>query len=124
MDSNDINEKNHNTAHILCYISLGLMYVVPVSIGVIGKIAVFVMPEPFNAIIGSMVPLSIIVAYVLMICARVYSPTCKLAKIIMWVYIVQAIVAIIMITIAIALFMIICNECLESCRGLGLWNIL
>lgn len=104
--ADNIDEKNSS---FLCAVSLILMYL---SFPVVLVIADF-FPSSFNsffALLGSISPL---VAFVLMVIARIKYPKSTFAKILMIIYLIQLALVLILIIILVYL----CNFC---SRGLGM----
>ena len=101
--SNPVVTDDDKEAKKLCIASLICMYGASLISGVLS----YILP-PLAPLFGTCAGLSPIAAIVLMIMARVKYPKNKFAKILMWVYIVQIILALI-------LFIIIVVVCFYTC---------
>ena len=93
-------QKDNNTANILCYVSVGLM-----ALG-------FPMTLLATILVGG---LCFIAAMVLMIIVRVKYPQNQFGRILCIVYIVLAVIAIVLIIAAMIIIAIICNQMMSDC---------
>lgn len=113
--NNVVQPKENDGATLLCILSLTFMYFAPGIIVAIGE-------NHFPNIdsLGGLFPL---VALVLMIVARVKYPNSTFAKVIMWIYIIQIILAIIGFILLVAFCYIMCGDCQElGSMGMILWK--
>ena len=91
-----------STAHVLCYISLGLM-LTTVPVAVVGAVY-------FSG-------LAFLAALILMIVVRVNYPQCKMGKVLCIIYIILSAVILLLLIIGVIVLMVACNECANSMRS-------
>ena len=113
--NNVVQPKENDGATLLCILSLIFMYFAP---GVI--VAVVENLFPSIEFLGGLSPLA---ALVLMIVARVKYPKSTFAKVLMWIYIIQIILAIIGFILLVAFCYVMCGSCEElGSMGMILWR--
>ena len=122
VEQNNIQQTNNvqvkstqDNANLLCILSLAFTYIVPAIIVCIAELTI---PE-INALSG----LSPLAGLVLMIVARVKYPKSVFAKVVMWIYIANIILAIIGFILLVAFCYVMCGSCDElGTMGMILWR--
>lgn len=112
---------NNHLANVLCSISLGLYFGMPIlsfimyifAYGFSYSDSTSLLTNFFGSIISIISSLSTIAAYVLMIIARVKCPKSTYAKVVMWIYI--ALFAISLITLIVIIFA--CAGAVAACSS-------
>lgn len=111
-----MSEQDKRTCNIVCVTSLVLL-LVPIVFGIGGSVISSLLSTGNNVLsnlsgsLSMVLGASPITGLILMIIARVKFPQSKFAKVVMWIYIVIAILVVIATTIFIIIMAIFCSEC-------------
>ena len=101
----EVVEEDEKNANLLCILSLVFKYAGPVISGVLS-----VLFAPLGEVFSGLAPLSGLTGIVLMIVARIKYPSNKFAKVLMWIYIIETILSIVLFIILIAACIMTCNS--------------
>jgi len=123
-----MSEQDKRTCNIVCVTSLVLL-LVPIVFGIGGSVISSLLSTGNNVLsnlsgsLSMVLGASPITGLILMIIARVKFPQSRFAKVVMWIYIVIAILVVIATTIFIIIMAIFCGECAgeisSCCQAMG-----
>ena len=105
-------QEDNNKANILCFISLALKYIPSILTGIFYGITDNL--KNTNNPIISLLGVGPLIAFVLMIVVRVKYPKNKFGKVLMWIYIVELIISLILIIVIVIACAKILNDCGQS----------
>ena len=101
----EVVEEDEKNANLLCILSLVFKYAGPVISGVLS-----VLFAPLGELFSGLAPLTWLTGIVLMIVARIKYPSNKFAKVLMWIYIIEAILSVVLFIIIVAACIMTCNS--------------
>lgn len=101
----EVVEEDEKNANLLCILSLIFKYGGSVISGILSVIF-----APLGELFSGLAPLTWLTGIVLMIVARIKYPSNKFAKVLMWIYIIETILSIVLFIILIAACIMTCNS--------------
>ena len=113
---------DEKTANLMCTISVVCMYASPILTGIVTRVAEALIYDTdvtnvISSIFAVLTMLAWLTAIVLMIYVRVKYPKNVFGKVIMWIYIGQAILTVILVVVA----LVACAAFLHECSSHGAW---